>query len=158
MGVRLWANEHPKSASAIGGAFILVCLGAIVVDLLASRRTYPTRLPDFYFTSDDGKSFFASSSANYPPFDYRGQPAVRAHVFESNGRRFVGYLDRFNATTIAKLKSGHPLTAEMVRFGRELKRPGSSSWIKSGDLASVSKLQNVKSPDGTSDIPDAVEP
>ncbi len=157
MGIREWSNQHPKVTFSVIGACVLVAIASIVVEVRANHRGYPTSAPNSYFTVDDGKTFFVDSSDNYPPFDYKGQQAVHAYVFECSGKRFVGFLERYNDSVKQMLAAGKPLTAEMVRFGRELKKPGDTVWVKSGDLAVEAKVENVICPDGQG-MPEEVEP
>ena len=93
MGLREWMEQHRSATMVIVGLLVVIAVGAIVAQVMANRKTYPTGMPDSYFTVDDGKSFFIDSSANIPPFDYKGQQAVHAYVFECNGKRFVGYME-----------------------------------------------------------------
>src|SRR4051794_7083151 len=95
MGVREWMNEHRGLATGIGAAIVLIAVGAIVAQVLANRKAYPSASPDSYFTVDDGKTFFVASSDNIPPFDYKGKPAVHAYVFQVDGKKFVGYMERY---------------------------------------------------------------
>ena len=157
MGIGEWANKHPKVTFSVVGVCVVIAITAIVVEVMAGRRDYPTKLPDSYFTADDGQTFFVASSSNIPPFDYKGQQAVHAYVFDCSGKRFVGYMDRYNADVQKMLVAGKPLTPEMTRFGREMKKPGSPVWVKTGDLATEVKIENVTCPDGQG-TPEAVEP
>jgi hypothetical protein len=149
MGVRSWLNDHARAATGIGAAVVVLATGLIVVQLLANRQTLPDKLPDAYFTVDDGKTYFAAGSENIPPFDYKGQKAVRAFVFEcTSGKRFVGYVERYNSEAHAKLLSGKDVTPQVQMYGRELKKPGGNAWVKSGDFAAVAKVSDVKCPEG----------
>ncbi len=84
---------------------------------------------------DDGKTFFAASSDNIPPFDYDGQQAVLADVFQCDGKKFVGYMERFTPKYHDEVVA-HGLTPDAMRFGRELKKPGDAKWIHPSDLRS----------------------
>jgi hypothetical protein len=157
MGVREWSENHPRVTYSVVGACVVAAITTVVVNVMASRHGYPTKAPDSYFTIDDGKTFFVASSDNYPPFDYKGQQAVHAYVFECSGKRFVGYMERYNSSVKQMLDAGKLLTAEMSRFGREMKKPGDSAWVKTGDINVEAKLENVTCPDGQG-TPEAVEP
>jgi hypothetical protein len=157
MGIREWSENHPRVTYGVVGACVVVAITTIVVNVMAGRHAYPTKPPDSYFTIDDGKTFFVAGSDNYPPFDYKGQQAVHAYVFECSGKRFVGYMERYIPGVKQTLAAGKPLTAEMVRFGREMKKPGDTVWVKTGDLATEATVTNVTCPDGQG-TPEAVEP
>lgn len=156
MGIREWMNQHRGVATGLVSAVVLLAVGLIVVQVMASRKKYPSESPDSFFTVDDGKTYFTASSDNIPPFDYKGQQAVHAYVFESNGKRFVGYLERYTPEARSAILAGKR-TPQVERFGRQLKKPGAGEWVKSGDLAVEAKISDVRSPDGHG-VPEAVEP
>jgi hypothetical protein len=106
---------------------------------------------------DDGNTFFAAGSENIPPFDYKGQQAIHAYVFQCNGQRFVGYLERYTPEARQKMIAQKHSSFELETYGRELKRPGEKSWTKASDAAAVAKLTDVKCPDGKG-TPEPVEP
>jgi hypothetical protein len=158
MGIRETINENPRVALGVMTGIVVIAIGYVVVQVMASRKKFPESSPDSFFSVDDGKTFFAASSDNIPPFDYKGRTAVHAYVFQHDGKRFVGYLERYTPEARAAILAGKR-TPQIERYGRELKRPGESSWIKSGDLAAEAKLtQNIRSPDGGGGTPEAVEP
>jgi hypothetical protein len=147
MGVRQWLNERPAVGMTVVGALVLIAIVGIVVEWRSNTQKFPSGPPDYYFTVDDGKTYFAASSNNYPPFDYNGQTAVSAYVFECNGKRFVGYLERYTPEAHALMVAGKG-TDETRRFGREVKRPGDKTWVPSTDRAAENRIENVSSPDG----------
>jgi hypothetical protein len=147
MGIRERLNQKPGlTAGVIGAAVILATVG-VVMQVLASRKKFPSKLPDSFFTVDDGKTFFRASMDNVPPFDHEGKQAVHAYVFECGGKQFVGYVERYTPEAHKSILSGQR-TAQIEMYGRELKKPGSAEWIKSGDLAATVRVTNVKCPDG----------
>jgi|SRR3954470_6144982 hypothetical protein len=156
-GIRERLNERPAMTVGAITVLTIAALGFTVYQVIASHRRIPLKSPDSYFSVDDGKTFFVASSDNIPPFDYKGKTAVHAYVFESNGKRFVGFLERYTPEARAKILAGQR-TAEVERFGREIKRPGQNNWVKTGDLAAEAKVtMSIKSPDG-SEVAEAVEP
>jgi hypothetical protein len=157
MGAREWMDSHPRLTIAGGCGIVVLAIGLIVAQVLAGKHRYPSGPPDNYYTDDDGKTFFAASSANVPPFDHNGQQAVRAYVFKCGGQQFVGYLERFTPRYHDAVVA-HGETPESVRFGREIKNPGEAKWHAVTDLATENKLTDVHCPSGGADIPEAVEP
>lgn len=157
IGAREWLNQHPYVAIGGGGVIVAMAIGLIVVQVMATRHTYPAAAPDSYFTVDDGKTFFAASSTNVPPFDYNGQQAVSAYVFQCGGQKFVGYMERFN-TKFHDFVVAHGRTPEANKYGRELKRPGDAKWLQSGDLEKEGELEDIHCPSGSTDVPEAIEP
>ena len=158
MGLREWANEHPKAISAGVGACVLICIGGIVVEVLGNRRSINTTVPDDYFSIDDGSTYFRASGTNIAPFDYEGHVAVKAYVFECAGHKFVGYLERYKPDARKIVLAGGRIPPSVEINGREIKRPGESTWTSSSDFKAMAKVINVKCPDGSSDAPDPIEP
>jgi hypothetical protein len=157
MGIREWIN---KNQSLAGGAVVVLVVGAIgwaTYQYLANRRTISTKLPDAYFTIDDGKTYFAASTANIPPFDHQGKQAVRAYVFDCKGTKFVGYLERYKPEA-RQAKLDKKATPATQIYGRELKRPGDAAWVNSGDQSAVAKIIDVPTPAGMHGEPEPVEP
>jgi len=150
MGIRETMNRNPRITLGAITALVVVAVGFVVVQVMGSRRAFPTASPDDYFTTDDGKTFFAASRDNLPPFDYQGKEAVHAYVFEcpGSGKRFVGYLERYSAEAHKKLLATKAADPGIQMNGRELKKPGDSTWVKSSDLKAVDKVTDVRCPDG----------
>src|SRR5271163_2656883 len=123
IGAREWMNNHPKVAIGSGIGVVVLAIGLIVAQVLAGKHRYPSGPPDYYFSDDDGKTFFAASSDSVPPFDHNGQTAVRAYVFQCGSQEFVGYLERFTPS-YHDAAVAHGITPETIRFGREIKKPG----------------------------------
>jgi hypothetical protein len=157
IGAREWINQHPNVSVAGCVAIAVLAIGVVVAEVMAGRHKYPSAPPDSYFTVDDGKTFFAASSDNIPPFDYNGQQAVHAYVYHCGNQTFVAYMDRFTPRYHDYVVA-HGLTPEAERWGRELKRPGESKWVASGDLNVEAQYYNVKCPDGGGEEPQAIEP
>lgn len=156
MGVRAWMNQNPRTVTGITGAVVGVALVSIVVQVMATRHRPPTAAPKIYYSDDDGKTYFAASSDLVPPFDHNGNQAVRAYIFQCpGGKPFVGYLERYAPKAHDAIVAGHR-TANLERFGRDLKRPGDVNWTKSGDLAVENKIENVTCPDGGT--PELIDP
>jgi hypothetical protein len=158
MGIRQRMNEKPGVTMGVLGGIVVVAVGLIVMQVLANRKTFKSTLPDLYYTVDDGKTFFAANSKNVPPFDYQGKQAVRAYVFRCpNGKTFVGYVERYNEAAHKLMLAGKG-TIDTQVFGRELKKPGETKWVKSGDNDAVAKVCEVKCPDGQPGEPEPIEP
>ena len=156
MGIRETMNRNPRITLGVITAVVAIAVGYVVVQVLASRRAFPTKSADDYFTVDDGKTFFVASSDKIPPFDYNGKEAVHAYVFQCDGKKFVGYMERYTRDARQSILAGKR-TPQIERFGRELKRPGVAEWVKSGDLAVEAKVADVRCPDGKG-VPEAIEP
>ncbi|CAN5595465.1 hypothetical protein BH09PLA1_BH09PLA1_10040 [soil metagenome] len=157
MGLREKLNENSRLTAGIVGTAALIATVFVVMQVMAGRRTVPSKLPDSFFSDDDGKSFFVYDSENVPPFDHKGKSAVFARVFQCCGKRYVGYLERYSTQAHA-LKVAGKGTRETEMYGRELKRPGETTWVSARDLAAANKIADVKCPHGTNASPEPVEP
>ena len=165
MGIRETLNNKPKVAAGIGGTAL--ALGVTFLALQLSSGGGPS--DEAFFTTDDGKTWFADDATRLPPFQPDGKEAVRAHVFEcDDGKRFVNHLERFTPERRKLMeeaararKEGKPLprpaaAGQTVMWGQEVKKPGDKEWVPAGNLAKASRILQAKCPDGQDAIP--VEP
>jgi len=157
MGIRDRLNQNPGVMFGVVTAIVVAAGILIAVQVLGSRRTFPKRLPPAFFTVDDGKTYFEAAAENVPPFDHEGKQANRAYVFECGGERFVVYVERYNPEA-HKAMVENRATPQTQIYGRELKKPGSNKWIKSGDDVGVDVVTAVKCPHGGIHTPEPVEP
>jgi hypothetical protein len=112
-----------------------------------------------YFTSNDGQTFFVDSIDKVPPFEEAGKECVRAHVYESHGKRFVGYMAKMTADGKAAVEKyqadlSHTSSREQPASwagvqasnfnGWLYKEPGEKQWKPGGIIHQVI----VKGPDG----------
>jgi hypothetical protein len=175
MGIRETLNQKKGAATAIAIGFLAAALGLIIWQVTATGQA--SGPPQLYFSADDGQTYFKADATNVPPFDHGGKQAVRAYVFKCGGKRFVGYLERYNAdahkAVLARQgKQSAPAAAPPAQpegpgalregkaradygtfygadvYGREVKRPGDKDWVPSSDFSKSAKVTNVKCPDG----------
>jgi hypothetical protein len=157
-------KDHPRVAAGIGVAALAIGIGFIAIQL--GGGIAGLRGDRAFFTTDDGATTFVDSADRLPPFDQDGKQAVRAYLFECNGKRFVNHLERFTPerqklaqAAADALKAGKspprpPASAgQTVNWGVEYKKPGDKNWVAGGDLAKVSKLLQAKCPDGHDSLP-----
>lgn len=157
MSVREAIIENPRIGIAAAGGLLLIGIMVICLEL-HSRASVAAPPSQFYFTVDDGKTWFADAATNLPPFDKDGQQAVRAHVYRCHdGTKFVAYLERFTSQAKRALEnpSDSPsgdLKANQAAYvgGREVKRPGDKVWISTTNAQAAAQVMLVKCPDGTS--------
>jgi hypothetical protein len=156
-GAREWMNQHPKVAIGVGCGVVVLAIGLIVAQVMAGKHRYPSGPPSDYFSADDGKTYFTAGDDNVPPFDHGGQQAVRAYVFQCGSEPFVGYLERFTPAYHDAVVA-HGISAEALRYGREIKKPGEDKWHAVTDMATENKLTEVHCPNGGTDTPQPIEP
>jgi hypothetical protein len=165
MDLRAKFADKPIRAIAVAAGLLLVAL-AIVVSQSRSAST-PVSRSQAFFTIDDGKTWFADDAGKLPPFDKDGKQAVRAYVFRSgSGTVFVNHLERFKPDAkqaIEQLSKSDPnprpagppknLAAIQSAYtgGREVKRPGETKWVGTGNFRDAGQVLTVKCPDGSTD-------
>ena len=135
----------------------MACLWIAVVQLRSSSRPAIGVIPENFYSIDEGKTYFTASSSNIAPFDYNGHPAVRALVFEASGKQFVGYVERYKADTHAAKVAG-TITPLQELNGREVKKPGDTTWVPSSNRKAFSTVTTVAAPAGLSGDVVPIEP
>ncbi len=162
MGLRQILNRYP-AATGIAAVVLVVLL--IGVRLISSRKISATPPTLSYFSADDGKTFFADDINQVAPFQRDGHEVDAACVFECNGKRFVGYLERAvspeaaayirdarhdmlaTATTQPQWIPDSDVVNKITRK-LEIKKPGDSRWVK--ELSSEAPgVMTVSCADGT---------
>src|ERR1700722_10524228 len=80
----------------------LVAMGVFIWYSLSGG---PSNASKAYYTTDDGQTTFVDDFFKAYPFDHDGKPAYRAYMFQtSDGKRFVGYLERYTSSGLADLQ------------------------------------------------------
>jgi hypothetical protein len=157
MGLRETLNKKPGAALAVGVALLVV--GVLVIGLQLRAGGPPALPSEGFFTTDDGQNYFTAGLENLPPFQRDGKEAVRAYVFECNGKRFVNHLERFtpearkamasagvhDAVSLAKAASAQ---TKGPMWGKEVKKPGSKQWVPADDMGKASPIVAARCPDG----------
>ena len=96
-----------------------------------------------FYSVDDGANWFVDGTDKLPPFDHDGKSAVRAYVYECDGKKYVNHLQRYTAQgrAVAVEASQKPANGrfdgrEMAMLkakGLEVKRPGDAKWVNAAD-------------------------
>src|ERR1700735_2603150 len=111
MGIREVVNKYPGRAVGI----VLVCSSVILISAMRSSQSsdhHPVFPDKSFFSTDDGKTWFADSASNVPPYDYDGKPAVQAMVFRCDGHKWVQYLQKYTDSAkagVLTIQSGQDL-------------------------------------------------
>lgn len=156
-------REKFKNRPIVGVIAGVVLLGAATYMTFAFIRDYASGGPGTaYFSSDDGKTFFIDDIMRLPPFEHRGQTAVRAHVFDCNGNRVVGYLSRYTDESLKAFETAKafkgtnrpPPNLDVIMNastnGTQIKRPGQGEWVSAGATEQVARIRGFQCPDGSS--------
>ena len=151
MSIRERLNDKPWLGAALGvGA---LALGAV---FMATQLTSGGGAADeAFFTVDDGQTWFEDDADNIPPFQHEGKEAVKAHVYECDGKQFVNHLERstpqgrkLREDVISATKAGKPLPPNIAGSGPEIKKPGAKEWVSAGNYAKAGSILQAKCPDG----------
>ena len=154
MNLRQTLNDKPAIGYAVAGVAAVV---ALVVVLVTLRGPAAQTAPDAeFFTVDDGQTYFESSNRNYAPYPHEGRTAYKALVFECDGERFVGYLERLTPEireeyeALGDAAPGQGLIMRTQQFGHEVKRPGpDSEWVSPQAPVAYNEVISVPCPDGS---------
>jgi hypothetical protein len=132
---------------------VLAILGAATAIFIELRPPPPPARPMAYFTVDDGKSWFTADAESLPPFDYKGQKAVKAHVYtcDEGKTRFVGWLQKLPEDALREAVAKGPVDDDVIamRAGWMAKRPGDADWVNSkSDPHKYAEIIKVTCPGG----------
>jgi hypothetical protein len=75
MNVRQFVNQHPRVMAVLVVVFLGMCGWVLWGQASASAGLKPAK--SAYFTTDEGKTWFADDIGKLPPFDKDGKEAVR---------------------------------------------------------------------------------
>jgi hypothetical protein len=154
-------NEKPAiSAGIVGG--ILAILAIFVYWELQGGKAPTHSSAQAYYSTDDGKTWFADDFDKAPPFDHNGSQAVRCLVFKcSNSAPFAGYVEEFTQEYHDQRSGIRPVDAQHppldVSSNILVKKPGSKDWVLSYTPQGA-KIMLVHCPDGSSETPQPVMP
>lgn len=159
MGIRETLNENPGITTGITAGIIVLALGVIIWQTVGNNYP-PTPIARAFFSDDDGKTFFADSTDNIPPFDHNGKQAVKAVVFTcDNGKtKFVGYLERFSPAAKAKLQAAMDanrpdlgLMESTTEHDVQVKQVNGGQWYDQNSPQGQQIMNDVKCKNGSKD-------
>ena len=120
-----------------------------------------------WYTTDDGKTWFADEKQRIVPFTHNGKEAYRCWVYScDNGTtKFVAYVERYSPAARQQLEAAASsrqapaagVIDELLTTGTEVKRPGESAWISISDPRAVA-VREPKCPAGSGKTPQLVVP
>jgi hypothetical protein len=145
MGLR--ATLEKKPVLGITGAVVMIVLAAaLMVRSMTNQGSHEVNAA--YYTTDDGKTWFAAGIDHVAPFEHEGKEAVKVYLFRcgDRGKPFVAYLERFTPQgkkQVEKMwadararanKDGTAVAIDRVALygatmsATEVKKPGESHW------------------------------
>jgi hypothetical protein len=145
LGIRETINRNSKASTIV--VICALVLGVIVIGL--ELRGQSGKLPTkYYYTIDDGQTWFADSSTKLPPFDHDGKQAVRCYVFKSTQGKFAALLQKYDDKTLEQL--AHRTDQIPPRDATVLvKKPGEKRWTTMGLNQQALILMHVTGPDNS---------
>jgi hypothetical protein len=169
VGIRETLNKNPGLTTGATAGIILLAIGFIIYQLTGGGT--PGMATEAYFSTDDGKTWFADDINKVAPFDKDGKPAYKAYVYKCpGGDPFVSHLERYTPEAKkameAAMKSNDPnnpiLMEDVQMTGVEVRKPGQGDpvkgWVKQANAAASGKIMELKCPDGKTEGIEPVVP
>jgi hypothetical protein len=125
---------------------IVIVIALIFIWYQIKGPSIPEAAPQMaYYTTDDGKTYFAEDQMKDTPFDHNGQKAVRAWLYtcgDSKDKKLL-YLEQYTpmfqkqlADAKAKNQPMDPMIiAEQGDAIYEVRKPGQKNWILKSSAA-----------------------
>ncbi len=157
MGIRETLNKNPSIVTGVTIGIIVIAIGFIIWQLATSGAPNMANAKSFY-TIDDGATRFSDYSSKLPPFDYKGQQAVRVYVYQCADKKpFIAYMERYTPEAKAVLEKAKADPAnintdavdEAMNNGIEIKKPGGEKWVRRESPEGQKLTSEIKCPDGT---------
>jgi hypothetical protein len=163
--IRETIAKHQKISVASSATVLVGAILFCVMNQRAQTLSPPTR---WYFTVDNGKTWFVDDINKVPPFDHNGRQAYRARIFtcEGSSKEWCGYIERCNPKVKAKVDEsvarGVPMRdlIRLITDGMEVQRPGrpDTEWVPSSKAREYAEVTGVKCPDDPTKYPVPVVP
>lgn len=104
-GIRQRLQENARLGVGLGALLIIFALGFIGFQLYGGREHVILAPDQWFYTDDNGKTFFKDDTNKIVPFEHNGKQAYRADVFEGpDGQQFVGLIYRHNSSGQLEMK------------------------------------------------------
>jgi hypothetical protein len=101
-----------------------------------------------WFTTDDGKTWFADDAQKIPPFEKDGKEAVRVFVFtcDDGKTHWAGYLQKYSPEAKRVLERGEaPANVdEILMKGTLFKNLGDEQWVSVEQPAELVEIQRLE--------------
>jgi len=148
VGIRESLNRNPAVATGLTVAVIVIALIFIIWQLKGSSGPKP--VTKAFYTVDDGATWFVDDRNKPTPFLHEGKEAVRVYVYECNGNRFAGFLEKMTpkARERAEAAAREGRNAILEDGDYLVKKPGRGEWVSSLDIHAAEKIFHVECPGG----------
>ena len=137
--------------AVLGVVFLVV----VLLHLYWGETSGLPSMGPYYYSTDGGKTFFASGQIHIPPFKHNGKTAVAAVVYvDTHGKPFVGYVFTYGHTghdLLLGLPKVNGQTINNIAMRRQasqdcfVRKPGSRKWVP-WNSPEGRKIENVINP------------
>jgi hypothetical protein len=151
--VREGIQKHSKVFTVISAVLLVITISWIVYQVSSVGA-----MPDvkYFYTVDDGKTFFAGEPGLVPPFTHDGKQAYIARLIECGGVKRVGFMERYTPAAkkvMERINAGDKnITStelDAIRDGHEFKKPGDQKWkVLRDELEKSAFKYGIRCPDG----------
>ena len=160
MGIREIINEKSSIAVPVGCAILVI---AMIVNIIVFKRVFKQKesvlppVPEkFYYSDDDGESWFMDDAKNVPPYDHNGKPAVQAALVRcKNGKVMVNFLKQYTPAGVDYINDqiSHGADPVVSQYQAdftyaEYKKPGDKEWVLPNLLPGTEKNPGPITPNG----------
>ncbi len=147
--------ENTPRTLGLFGVLAAVFLVVVLRHLYWGWTSEPPSMGPYYYSTDGGKTFFASGQIHIPPFKYDGKTAVAAVVYlNTHGRPFVAYVYKYDPAgrdlllglpTVAGRRVNNMAMRQQASQDCLVRKPGSRKWVPWTSSAGR-KIENVINP------------
>ena len=144
MGIRETLNKN--SALTTGGTIAIILLALAVVAWEMKPKTVKI-VNGYFFSTDDGQTWYVDEMTNNPPYQHDGQEAVLAHIYDCGGKDFCLFLEKLTPDMKATMEDPNHGDVN-IDAGSLVKKPGDKDWVGKTTKDGRAIMQ-LKCPDGT---------
>lgn len=108
MDVRETINEYRRMVIGMLVTAVAIAIALAFYFSIGSKNSHAgSGPPQEWFTTDDGRTWFADDARKFPPYEYQGKTAYRCRVWTCDDGKssFVSHLERYPAAVKKKLES-----------------------------------------------------
>jgi hypothetical protein len=152
-------NQRSVVFGGITGVVVLLLIALVFWELFGGRQPARVSTEKVYYTTDDGRTWFADDSRNVPPCEHDGAMAVRCMVFKcSSSAPFAGYLEELTPQAHDEMMASAQHSSMLPFGGILVKKPGAKNWVLSYTPEGAKIINDVHCPAGSGERPQSVLP
>ncbi len=130
---------NARNAILLAIAVFLLLAILVLHSLFSASRSVPTG-QQYDYSTDNGRTFFSSSTIHIPPFRHNGKKTFQVGVFvNSKGQPFVAYVFKYTPTGQGILQGLPKIDGQTVDNSQMrqdaakhclVRRPGGKTWVR----------------------------